>query len=69
MLSMAREVMEKSKKFDLFIAPPELKNYGILDPDEAEDVYDIGYSTTKKMLKDSDIRKFISDRLSDGTSD
>jgi len=69
MLSMAREVMEKSKKFDLFIAPPELKNYGILDPDDAEEVYDIGYNTTKKMLKDSDIRKLISDRLSEGTSD
>jgi NTE family protein len=57
MLSMSKEVAEKWRKFDLFIAPLELKNYGILDPEKAEDVFKIGYKATKEKLKDPAIRK------------
>ncbi len=51
MLSMSKEVIDKSKKFDLFIAPLELKNYKILDPEKALEVFDIGYKATKEKLK------------------
>jgi len=65
MLTMSREIGEKSKKFDLFIAPPELKNYGILDPEKADDVFKIGYKETKEKLKDPEIQKLISSKVSD----
>ena len=55
MLNMTKEVMEKSGKFDLFIAPQELKSYKILDPEKAVEVYDIGYRATSEKLKDPDV--------------
>lgn len=59
MIMMAKEVIEKSKKFDLFISPQELKNYGILSPDEAEAVFEIGYKATKERLKEPEVQKII----------
>lgn len=59
MLDQAKEAEEKLKEFDLFIAPRELKNYGVLDTDKAEDVYNIGYKATKEALKNFDIKQFI----------
>jgi NTE family protein len=55
MLNMSRELDMKAKKFDLFIAPQELKNYKILDPEKALEVFEIGYNETTKMLKDPDV--------------
>ncbi len=59
MLSMSREVIEKAKKFDLFIAPIELKDYKILDPEKAVEVYNIGYNATVEKLKTINIRKIF----------
>jgi NTE family protein len=59
MLSMSKEIFEKAKKFDLFIAPLELRNYKILDPEKASALFDIGYCATKEKLKDFDLEKFI----------
>jgi NTE family protein len=50
-LSMSREVTEKSKKFDVFIAPLELKDYKVLDPEKAGEVFEIGYKATMEKLK------------------
>jgi NTE family protein len=58
MLSMSKEIMEKSKKFNLFIAPPELSAFKILDPEKAEDLFNIGYKFTKKKLKEIDVNIF-----------
>lgn len=63
MLSMSKEISEKSKKFDLFIAPLELKNYGILDPEKGEEVFKVGYKATKEKLKDPEIQKLIASKL------
>jgi len=65
MLSMSKEVLEKSKKFDLFIAPIELKDFSILDPEKAEAVFHIGYEATMVKLKSIDIDKLISLKLED----
>jgi NTE family protein len=65
MLSMSKEVVEKSKKFDLFIAPLELKNYSMLDPEKSEDIFKIGYKATKEKLKDPEIKELIALKLSD----
>lgn len=56
LLSLSREVLAKSKKFDLFIAPQELRNYRILDPEKAEEVFMIGYKATVERLKKPEIR-------------
>jgi NTE family protein len=50
MLSMSKEINEKAKKFDLFVAPPELSNFKILDPEKAEDLFELGYRATKEKL-------------------
>lgn len=63
MLSMSKEVVEKSKKFDLFIAPLELKNYSMLDPEKSEDIFKIGYKATKEKLKDPEIKELIALKL------
>jgi hypothetical protein len=52
-------VLEKSKKFDLFVAPLELRNHKILDPEKAIEMYNIGYETTREKLKEIDIHKFL----------
>lgn len=54
LLSMSKDVIEKAKKFDLFIAPPELRNYGILDPEKSQEIFDLGYFATKEKLNDID---------------
>jgi NTE family protein len=57
MLNMTKEVTEKSGKFDLLVAPPELRNYGILDPEKAEELFTLGYTATKEKLRDDTIRR------------
>jgi len=59
MLSMSKEIIEKAKKFALFIAPPELKNYKFLDPEKAAELFWIGYKETTEKLKEIDIDYFI----------
>jgi NTE family protein len=55
-LSMSKEVNEKASKFDLFIAPLELKNYKILDPEKAIEVFNIGYRATREKLMNPDLK-------------
>jgi NTE family protein len=59
MLSMSKEIFEKSKKFDLFIAPPELRNYKIMDPEKSGELFMIGYKATNEKLKTIDIESMI----------
>ncbi len=60
MLSMSREILEKIKKFDLFVAPLELRNYGILDPEKAHELFLVGYKATKEKLRLVNIEKLLS---------
>ena len=59
MLSMSKEINEKAKKFDLFIAPSELRNYKILDPEKSIELYNIGYNATNEKLKEINIEKLL----------
>jgi NTE family protein len=59
LLSMSKEVVEKAKKFDLFIAPIELRNHKILDPEKAVEMFNIGYDATREKLKEFDIDKLL----------
>jgi NTE family protein len=59
MLSMSKEIIEKAKKFDLFVSPPELQNFKILDPEKAEVLFSIGLNATKEKLKDHKIIELL----------
>ena len=59
MLSMSKEITEKAKKFDLFVAPPELRNFKILDPEKAEDLFEIGYKATKEKLDETIVKSIL----------
>ena len=59
MLSMSKEIIEKSKKFDLFVAPAELGNFKILDPEKAHELFSVGYKATKEKLKMFNIDKIL----------
>lgn len=63
MVGMSKEINEKSKRFDLLIAPPELKNFKILDTLKAGELFDIGYRATKQKLEDVDINALIEKSL------
>jgi NTE family protein len=58
-LSMSKEVTEKSGKFNILVAPPELSSFKILDPEKAEELFDIGYRATIEELKKADIKSLI----------
>lgn len=57
MLRMSEEIDQKSDKFDLLIAPRELMNYKILDPEKAQELYNLGYKATIEKLKKLDFEK------------
>ena len=59
MLSMTKEIHEKAKKFDLFVAPHELRNYKILDPEKAKELFEVGYKATMEKLKDSVLKTIL----------
>jgi NTE family protein len=59
MLSMSKEIYEKARKFDLFIAPPELRNYKILDPEKSIELFNIGYNATNQKLKEINIETLL----------
>jgi NTE family protein len=59
MLSMSKEIYEKSKKFNLFIAPPELRNYKILDPEKSIELFNIGYNATNEKLKEFNFEELL----------
>ena len=59
MLSMSKEIIEKAKKFDLFVAPQELKNYKILDTEKAGELFSIGYKATKEKIKEIGISHLV----------
>jgi hypothetical protein len=63
-LSMSREVREKSAKFDMLVAPVELKNYKALDPVKAAELFVIGYKATKEKLKNLDVKRLIASEKS-----
>jgi NTE family protein len=50
LLNVSKDILEKAKRFNLFIAPQQLKNYKILDPEKSKEVFRIGYKATKEKL-------------------
>ena len=59
MLSMSKEINDKEKKFDLLVSPPELRNFKILDPEKAEDLFNLGYKATKEKLNDALVKTLL----------
>lgn len=59
LLSLSKEVSAKWRKFNFFVAPLELRSYGLLDPEKADDVFEIGYNATREGLRKDSIRKLF----------
>ena len=59
MLRMSEEINEKSHKFHLLIAPTELINYSILDPEKAKELFSLGYNATIEKLEKIDIKNLL----------
>lgn len=59
MLDQTKEMVEKSKYFDLMIAPAELTKFGILETESADAIFEMGYKITKSKLKDPAVQKAI----------
>ncbi|MFN8355726.1 MAG: patatin-like phospholipase family protein [Spirosomataceae bacterium] len=49
-LSVNNHTSQKKTQFDLFIEPPELKDYDVFDVKKAREIYRIGYKYTKETL-------------------
>jgi len=60
MLDQTKEAEGKEGRFDLFIAPAELKNFGFLETDKADALFKLGYKVTCEKLKKADLRLFRS---------
>jgi hypothetical protein len=56
---MSKEILEKSKKVDIFIAPEKLRKYNILDPEKAEEIFEIGYKSANEILSDTEVRNSV----------
>lgn len=59
MVSMSKEIIEKARRFDMFVSPPELMNFKILDPEKAEDLFAVGYKATEEKLMETGIKKLL----------
>ncbi len=68
MVGMSKELFEKAKKFDLFVAPDELRNYRILDTMKACEMYEVGYKATREKLKEFDLEKVLEEKTSPRSS-
>lgn len=55
MLSVKAKAQLLHKHCDLFIEPPDLQNFGLLDNRRAQDMFDIGYQYTKERLNALDL--------------
>ncbi|MCB8995270.1 MAG: patatin-like phospholipase family protein [Bacteroidales bacterium] len=49
-LGLSKELIEKRRSFDLFIDPPQLEKYSLLNPEKAHEIYEIGYKACQKAL-------------------
>jgi len=50
-LAVNKNIVLKSPQCDIFIAPKEVDNYGLLDVKNNENLFKIGYTEAKKVLK------------------
>lgn len=58
-LNLYKEALEKSKRFDLYIAPTELRKYNILGVDKAEELFKIGYEAANIILQKTGFLKIL----------
>ena len=53
-LAVQNNVRERIKYCDLFIEPPQLKNYGLFEISKAEEIYKVGFEHASKVLADAE---------------
>jgi len=64
MVGMSKELYEKAKKFDLFVAPDDLRNYRIIDTLKAPEMFEVGYKATREKLKGFNLEKVLEEKMS-----
>lgn len=58
-ISIASEIINtKKNKFDMYIEPPKLKDYGIMNVSAGEEMYHIGYEYARDFLKDKNLEEY-----------
>lgn len=64
-LAVNKNIVIKAPKCDIFIAPQEVDNYGLLDVAKMDELYQIGYNEAKKILKNPNysFKKRLPDEL------
>jgi len=51
-INIRSHTLERKHKCDLFIEPEGLDDYGLIDLSGANEVFDLGYKTAKKLIKE-----------------
>ena len=51
-INIRSHTLDRKHKCDLFIEPEGLDDYGLLDLSGANEVFDLGYNTAKKLIKE-----------------
>ncbi len=49
-INFANHMSKKIKKCNIFIEPPELKNFKLLDVSKIHEIFEVGYKETKKKM-------------------
>lgn len=55
-LTIMANFINKRDKFDVYIEPEELENFGLFNLKQGEDIFKAGYTFTRKLLKDKQIK-------------
>ncbi len=55
-LGIMANYISKTNRFDVFIQPDKLKDYGLFDLNQGKDIYNIGYEYTMKLFQDNKIK-------------
>lgn len=57
-INYSRRSSQKFEHCDLLIRPPKLVDFGLLDVGKMEEIYRVGYETTKKELEKGSVPRF-----------
>jgi len=59
-LNLFKEALEKSKRFDFYVGPEELRKYSVLETERADEVFSIGYNIAKDLIRTTGIINVLS---------
>lgn len=60
-IALSSNIEEKSKMCDIYIAPPEMSRFGILDMDKIDEIIECTYQYAKPLLSSSEFFALLND--------